>query len=145
MMMTRQRAVVLVAWLMTAASSSHAQQPAQPGAFTLDDAVQTALGYHPSVLAARAGEQEASALAGVQTAHWWPQLGVKGSLFRYQKQMLVFPIHELSQEAFRFDRTLLQGSLNLGGPCSKVARARPASAAPARSRTRPSRAARAAR
>lgn len=114
MMMTRQRAVVLVAWLMTAASSSHAQQPAQPGAFTLDDAVQTALGYHPSVLAARAGEEEASALAGVQTAHWWPQLGVEGSLFRYQKQMLVFPIHELSQEAFRFDRTLLQGSLNLG-------------------------------
>jgi outer membrane protein TolC len=103
-----------VAWLLTTTSSSHAQQPTQSGAFTLDDAVQTALGYHPSVLAARAGEEEASALAGVQTARWWPQLGVEGSVFRYQKQMLVFPIHELSQEAFQFDRTLLQGSLNLG-------------------------------
>jgi outer membrane protein TolC len=113
-MMNRRRTVVLVAWLLTATSSSHAQHPTEPGAFTLDDAVRTALGYHPSVLAARAGEAEASALAGVQTAHWWPQLGVEGSLFRYQKQMLVFPIHELSQEAFQFDRTLLQGSLNLG-------------------------------
>ncbi len=112
--MSRRRIVVLAAWLLTAASNGHAQQPTQSGAFTLDDAVQTALGYHPSVLAARAGEEEASALAGVQTARWWPQLGVEGSVLRYQKQMLVFPIHELSQEAFQFDRTLLQGSLNLG-------------------------------
>jgi outer membrane protein TolC len=112
--MKKRRAVVLVAWLLMAASSGRAQHPTPSGAFTLDDAVQTALGYHPSVLAARAGEEEASALTGMQTAHWWPQLGVEGSVFRYEEQWLVFPIHELSQDAFKFDRTLIQGSLNLG-------------------------------
>jgi outer membrane protein TolC len=112
--MRKRRTVVLVAWLLMAASSGRAQQPTPSGAFTLDDAVLTALGYHPSVLAARAGEEEASALTGVQTAHWWPKLGVEGSVFRYEKQWLVFPIHELSQDAFKFDRTLMQGSLNLG-------------------------------
>lgn len=111
---TRSSGLSLAAWLLLSASNGLAQQPRAPGALTLDDAVRTALDYHPSVLAARAGENEASAMVGLQTAQWWPQLGIEGSLFRYQKQMLVFPIHELSQEGFQFDRTLLRGSLNLG-------------------------------
>lgn len=114
MMTSRRTGLALVAWLLLSAPPGEAQQPQRAAALTLDDAVRTALEYHPSVLAARAGESEASAIAGQQSAQWWPQLGVQGSVFRYQKQMLVFPIHELSQDAFQFDRTLLQGSLNLG-------------------------------
>jgi outer membrane protein TolC len=97
------------------ASPAQAQGPgAADTLLTLAAAVDLALEYYPSVRAARAGETGAAARAGQASAAWWPSFTADGSLVRFQKQMLVFPIHELSQDAFVFDRTLVQGALQLG-------------------------------
>jgi outer membrane protein TolC len=106
-------AAVCVGWL-AAAPAAPAQQADPPGRLTLDRAVELALDYHPSVRAARAAERGAAARAGGASSEWWPSLQADGSLFQYQKDMLVFPIHELSPDAFVFDRTLIQGGLQLG-------------------------------
>ena len=112
----RRSACLLAALLgLVSAASAQGQErvPADP-TLTLRHAVDLALDYHPSVRAARAAERGAAARAGGANAEWWPSLLADGSVFRYQKQMLVFPIHALSQEAFVFDRTLVQGGLRLG-------------------------------
>ena len=112
-----RRSASLLAALLGLVSAVQAQEqervPADP-TLTLRQAVDLALEFHPSVRASRASERGAAARAGGASAEWWPSLRADGAVVRYQKQMLVFPIHDLSQEAFVFDRTLIQGGLQLG-------------------------------
>ena len=107
----------LVATLLAFAPAAQAQErepnPAD-SMLTLDEAVSLALEFHPSVRAARAAERGAAARAGGVKSEWWPSLRADGSVVQYQRDMLVFPIHEVSQDAFVFDRTLIQGGLQLG-------------------------------
>ncbi|MDH3291729.1 MAG: TolC family protein [Gemmatimonadota bacterium] len=93
-----------------------AQTPADTGAaLTLDRAVALALEAHPAVQSARAAEDEAAAQVGEATAQWLPQLSARAMVTRFQEPMLVFPLHELDVGAFPdFNRTLLQGGLDLG-------------------------------
>lgn len=94
----------------------HAQTPPDTGAvLTLDRAVALALDGHPAVQSARAFEAEAAAQVGEATAQWLPQLSARATVVRFQEPMLVFPLHELDVGAFPdFERTLLQGGLDLG-------------------------------
>jgi outer membrane protein len=107
----------VLATLLGLGSEAPAQEPEHAptdSTLTLQLAVDLALEFHPSVRAARAAERGAAARAGGASAEWWPSLQADGSLFQYQRDMLVFPIHELSPDAFQFDRTLIQGGLQLG-------------------------------
>jgi outer membrane protein TolC len=66
--------------------------------------------------AARAGEDAAGAVVGQAKAAWWPQVGARANLTRYQKPMLVAPIHgfdTLSFLSIDFQRTLIQGNFSL--------------------------------
>ena len=92
------RSACLLAALLGLVSAAPAQEPERVPSdptLTLPQAVDIALDFHPSVRAARAAERGAAARAGGANAEWWPSLVANGSVARYQKQMLVFPIHDL--------------------------------------------------
>jgi outer membrane protein len=111
------RAVAVCAAICTfwaAVAAAQDQPPPAGTSLTLQQAIEIALGYHPSVGAARAMESEAASRVGEASAKWWPALNLDGSLMRFQEQMLVFPLHALDTSAFRFDRTLIQGNVSAG-------------------------------
>lgn len=107
--------------LLLAPASLRAQESARPrveagdsGRLSLPAAAARALVRYPSVAAAAAAEDEARAAADEAKTARLPTARAFGSVFAYQKDMLVTPLH-----AFRpnmsppFDDLLVQGGLNL--------------------------------
>ena len=102
--------------LLAAVATSSAQEGPENRALTLREAVALARETHPSVGAARAGEEAAGAALGQAKSSWWPQLGTQASLVQYDQPMLVAPLHGFTQEQFErieFEKTLLQGNVSL--------------------------------
>lgn len=104
---------------------------------TLIDAVRRGLARHPSVRAARAASDQASAGIAVAAAARRPSVALTASVTQYQEPMLVTPIHGLStSQAPPFDETLLQGGATMsytvfdgGARGSRIRRARESAAA----------------
>lgn len=98
------------------AGSARAQESSWRDRLTLGEAVALARETHPSLGAARAGEDAASAALGQAKSKWWPQLGSRAGVTRYEEPMVVAPIHGFTQDQFErieFQRTLVQGSASL--------------------------------
>jgi outer membrane protein TolC len=98
------------------ATAGRAQEAVGRDELTLGEAVSLALETHPSLGAARAGEDAATAALGQAKSKWWPQLGSQAGVTRYQEPMVVAPIHGFTQDQFErieFQRTLIQGNASL--------------------------------
>lgn len=94
-----------------------AQQAPDPASLTLTQAVELAQQSHPSVGIAVAGAEAAAAAVGQAKSAWWPQLGTQADVTRFQKPMLVAPIHGFAPadvEQIEFANTLIRGNLSLG-------------------------------
>jgi outer membrane protein len=97
-------------------SAGRAQEAVWQDGLTLSEAVALALETHPSLGAARAGEDAAAAALGQAKSRWWPQLGSQAGLTRFQEPMVVAPIHGFTQDQFErieFQKTLIQGNAAL--------------------------------
>ena len=80
----------------------------------LATAVEHALARHPSVGLAKARSDEARASVREAFAPWFPALQLGATAMRYEKPMLVYPLHGLDfSELPRFEKTLLQAGLTL--------------------------------
>lgn len=98
------------------AAVARAQEPVGRGGLTLSEAVVLARETHPSLGAARAGEEVAGAALGQAKSKWWPQLASQAGVTRFQEPMIVAPIHGFTQDQFErieFQRTLIQGNASL--------------------------------
>jgi outer membrane protein len=92
------------------AAGAHAQQ-----ALTLADAVSLGLARHPSLGLVDALVARAAATADEASASLFPHAQADASLTRFQKPMVVAPLHGFNpQNPPLFDRTLAQGSVTLG-------------------------------
>ena len=81
---------------------------------SLSAAVQHTLDQYPGILAARAQSDAADAAVGQAKSAWWPTLTLTGGATRYEKPMVVAPIHGLALGGFPdFDRTLFQAGAHL--------------------------------
>jgi outer membrane protein len=97
-------------------SAGRAQEAVRQDGLTLSEAVVLALETHPSLGAARAGEDAAAAALGQAKSSWWPQLASEAGLTRFQEPMVVAPIHGFTQDQFErieFQKTLIQGNASL--------------------------------
>ena len=98
-----------------AGSGAWAQVTAARSELILSDAVDRALAYHPTVLAARAGFGAASASAGAAKSQRFPQLSAYALLTRFQQPMIIAPLHRFDvNRRPDFDRTLIGGQATLG-------------------------------
>lgn len=111
--MTFPRPARLVAALAIAAPLA-AQTPADSGSLTLGAAVERALAAYPALTAARANADAAHAAVTEFTAQRFPQLAAQANVTRFEKPMIVAPLHGLDLQASppAFDQTLIQGGLN---------------------------------
>jgi outer membrane protein TolC len=81
---------------------------------TLGDAVRRALQVHPQIRAARARSAAAEAAGDEVAARRLPQLALSGVATRFEEPMIVAPLHGFDiRNPPVFDRTLIQGSVNL--------------------------------
>ena len=107
----------VLAFALSPAGRVSAQVPngEQANGLTVFAAVRRALDVHPTVRRAEADYDAARATARASRAAYFPTLQLAGTLTRYEKPMVVTPLHGLSAGQFpEFDRTLLQGGLRLG-------------------------------
>jgi outer membrane protein len=110
---------VFVACLFSLAVATTAGAQQRGDALTLKQALALAHETHPSVGAARASEEAASAAVGRAKSRWWPQLGTGASLVQYDEPMIVAPIHGFAPEEIakiEFERTLIAGNVSLIWP-----------------------------
>ncbi|HEX6559578.1 MAG TPA: TolC family protein, partial [Longimicrobiales bacterium] len=104
---------ITAAWVLFAAAPLAAQS--QQRSLSLLDAVQRALAAHPSIELAAANVARARSGVREARAAQLPTLGLDGSLSEFQEPMVVAPLHGFdARNPPSFDRTLSQGSLNLG-------------------------------
>jgi outer membrane protein len=81
----------------------------------LADAVDLGLLTHPSVLAARANESASLAVVGRANADKYPLIHTQASLTRYQKSMIVAPLHRFDfTDPPQFEKTLIRGDVAVG-------------------------------
>lgn len=84
------------------------------GGLTLEEAVRRALQVHPQVQAARARSEAAQAAGAEVAARRLPQFALSGTATRFEEPMVVAPLHGFDiRNPPVFDRTLIQGSVNL--------------------------------
>ncbi len=98
------------------AAEGRAQEAMGGERLSLSEAVAMARETHPSLGAARAGEDAATAALGQAKSRWWPQLGSQAGVTRHQEPMVVAPIHGFTPEQFErieFQKTLIQGNASL--------------------------------
>jgi hypothetical protein len=101
--------LIVACSLLLAPVSATAQESSGQQGLTLETAVGRALAHYPTVTAAAAAEAEARAVLGEAQAARLPDVQVRGSATRYQKPMLVSPIHAFQAGLTPpFDETLLQ-------------------------------------
>ena len=101
---------------------------------TLAEALRGALERYPSVAAARAGRDQATASVGEARASFLPRITLEAQLTRYEEPSIIYPLHGLNLASPpTFDRSLAQGSVGLswtvwdfGGRSSRVRAARAA-------------------
>ena len=107
--------VLAVSGVPGAADALYGQEPGVMSHLTLQEAVERALEYHPSLQMAAAGVDAASAALGEAKSTWWPRIQLEASVTRHELPMLTSPIHEFSFEAIPpLDRTLYGGSAMVG-------------------------------
>lgn len=114
-----------------AGETAEAVSDSLSGALTLDEAVQSALDFFPGVRSARAGVDGAEAEAAREHGAWIPDLSLRGSVTRYEKPSIVYPIHAFDPTAFPpFSKTVFVGGAYLdytvfdgGGRINAVRRA----------------------
>ncbi len=95
-----------------APDAAHAQS--ERTQLTLSQAVALARERHPSLGAARAGEEAAASAVGQATSARWPQLAGLASITTFEEPMLVAPLHRFEISAVpEFEETLLRGDLRL--------------------------------
>lgn len=112
----------LTGWAMVMTLAAGHWCPAQvradegePQQITLFAAVGMALDQYPALRLAEAEYGAARAALRATRAAYFPTLQLSGTLTRYEKPMVVAPLHGFSAGQFpEFDRTLLQGGLRLG-------------------------------
>jgi multidrug efflux system outer membrane protein len=106
----------LMIWSGVAGSGADAQQSGEADStLTLIDAVALAFETHPAIGAAAAELEYAYTELGRAKAEWLPQLNARASLTQHQEPMIAYPLHELDlQTRPIFDRTLIQGGVDLG-------------------------------
>lgn len=81
---------------------------------TITAAVESALGHYPAVQAAVADSRAARAVVRQAKSAWLPTLTLTGAAMRYEKPMVVAPIHGLVLGDFPdFDRTLYQAGAHV--------------------------------
>jgi len=97
-------------WLLLSGLLVAAPQDSTP-TLTLTAAAERAIEVYPGVRAAAADVAGADAARREARAQWWPQLNAQGSITRFEKPMIVAPIHALDASQLAFDRTLVQGDL----------------------------------
>lgn len=93
-----------------------AQEAEGRDSLTLAEAVELARRTHPSIGAARAGEDAAREAVGRARSGWWPRLGSQATVTEYSDPMLVAPLHGFDTIQFRrtqFEKTLIQGNVSL--------------------------------
>ncbi len=103
--------------LIAALAAPPASAAPDSARLTLADAVARALAQHPSVSAARAGQDAAAAGVGEAEAGRFPRVSGNLTWTRYQYPTLVYPLHGLTDVIFHpplFDRDVAQGTLSLG-------------------------------
>lgn len=110
---------VPVAGMATAAAQGEAADPGPagqvPDSLDLADVVRRALDRYPAVAAARASRDRARAAAGEARSAWLPAASLDATLTRFQKPMVVAPIHGFTPGTLpSFDNTLVQGGVSLG-------------------------------
>ncbi len=107
--------LVVSAWRLLICWSIPSLAGAQvPERLTLEEAVRRALQVHPQIQAARARSAAARAAGEEVSAQRLPQLTLLGSAIRFEEPMIVAPLHGLDiRNPPVFDRTLIQGSVNL--------------------------------
>lgn len=113
----RRSALAVLALALTLAPTlAIAPTPARAeDRLTLADAVARALGAYPAVTAARARGAEARAALGEARSDFGPQITAGLAAARYGEPVPVTPIHGFRPDQLpEFDRTLVQGTLQLG-------------------------------
>lgn len=81
---------------------------------TVSEAARLALRLSPSVAAALAAEEGSHAALGEARSTYFPSLALSGSAVRFQKPMVVAPLHGFDPlSPPQFDRTLVQGDISL--------------------------------
>lgn len=83
------------------------------GSLTLLEAVEGALGSHPSVESMRAREEAARAAVNRATSSRWPQLSAGGTLTSLQEPNLVKPLHSFDVSQIEFESSILRTDLTL--------------------------------
>jgi outer membrane protein TolC len=107
--------VLAVSGVLGAADALYGQEPGVMSRLTLQEAVERALKYHPSLQMAAAGVDAASAALAEANSSWWPRIQLEASVTRHELPMLTSPIHEFSFEVIPpLDRTLYGGSAMVG-------------------------------
>jgi outer membrane protein len=110
---TKSRLFALVS-LSLAASALPAVAAPQDVRLTVQEAVAAALAHHPSVAAARSGEEAAAAEVDRAAAARRPRVALKASATRFEEPVPVTPIHGFGPDSFPpFDRDLAQGELTV--------------------------------
>ena len=105
----------LAGWMLMMVVTGTAGAQTTPNSLNLVDAVEAALRSHPAAEGARARTEGATARLDQARAGWLPSLGAEGSLARFQKPMVVAPLHGFDPlNPPEFDRTLVQGNVSLG-------------------------------
>lgn len=90
-------------------------QARQAARVTLSQAVQAALASHPSVAAARAARDRATADLGDARSAQRPRVSLDASFSQYEKPMVVLPLHGFDlRNPPLFDRSLLQSGASVG-------------------------------
>lgn len=122
---------LMCVFLGTVSASAAAQE------LTLREAAEHALGFFPTVQSAKAALAGADADLARERGAWFPDITLRGSVTRYQKPEIVYPIHSFSTFP-PFNRTVLQGGAYLqymlfdgGGRLNRVREARQAADASA--------------
>jgi len=107
--------ILLLAGSMGSAANSQGQEQTGASRLTLQQAVERALEYHPSLRVAEAAVDAAAATVGEAKSQWWPRVQLEASATRFELPMLTAPIHAFTPETIPpFDRTLYGGSAMVG-------------------------------
>jgi outer membrane protein len=105
---------MITVFLFNFAVSATAQSKTDKARLSLFDAVERALGYFPSIRASEAVRGEAREAVGEAEASLFPSLNLNSSATRFQKPMVVTPIHGFTPGQLpTFDDTLIQGGVGL--------------------------------
>ena len=95
--------------LLSAVFSLQAQDTTR---LTVTVAIDRALATHPAVASARAQRDVATAEVGQARAAWLPGVSLDGAINRFEKPMVVYPLHSLDlRNPPLFDRSLSQASV----------------------------------